>query len=79
MSREWSSRRNSKAACAAAALLAFILSATPDADADITGKKLVSRHTRHTYRVYIHLPDGYNESDRDVLYLLDGDKYFGMS
>ncbi|MBP7603308.1 MAG: alpha/beta hydrolase [Spirochaetes bacterium] len=79
MSREWSSRRNSKAACAAAALLAFILSATPDADADITGKKLVSRHTRHTYRVYIHLPDGYNESDRrhDVLYLLDGDKYFG--
>ncbi len=79
MSREWSSLRNSKAAFAAAALMAFILSARPDADADIMGKKMFSRNTRHSYRVYVHLPAGYDESDRrhDVLYLLDGDRYFG--
>ena len=79
MSREWSSRRNSKAVCAAAAFLVFVLSATMGADADIAGKKMVSRHTRHSYRVYVHLPAGYGESNRrhDVLYLLDGDRYFG--
>jgi predicted alpha/beta superfamily hydrolase len=54
------------------------VSARPEADADIMGKKMFSRNTRHSYRIFIRLPEGYGESDRrhDVLYLLDGDKYF---
>ncbi len=40
--------------------------------------RLLSRYTGHSYLLHISLPEDYDTSERacDVLYLLDGDKYF---
>ncbi|MCU0843588.1 MAG: alpha/beta hydrolase-fold protein [Spirochaetes bacterium] len=80
MSKEWSSRRSFNPRRAIAMiLLAMAALAVPVEGVDIARRPLVSRLTGHTYRIYVHLPEDYSESDRsyDVLYLLDGDRHFG--
>lgn len=80
MCREWLSPRSFKGGLVlASALLAFAVVDISASGAGMDGRTLVSRHTRHSYRVYVRLPEGYGGSNQryDVLYLLDGDKYFG--
>jgi predicted alpha/beta superfamily hydrolase len=79
MCREWSSRRSSEARrTVCAAVLFFALLAPSGAGADMDGTRLLSRYTRHSHLLRVSLPEDYDTSERtcDVLYLLDGDKYF---